>query len=107
MITATIKIFVTAERKKDILETLFNFAGPVEVMPGCLGCHVTQDVEDPLAITYTEEWQTQEDLERHLRSPNYLLLLQLIDLSEREPEVRFMTTTACWGMEFIEKVRGK
>jgi hypothetical protein len=56
-------------------------------------------VEDALAITYTELWLTQDDLEHHLRSPNYLLLLQLIDLSEREPEVRFMATTACWNHE--------
>lgn len=105
VIAATYKIFVPPDRQATILEALLSFVGPTEVKPGCLSCRVTQDVSDPEVIIYTEEWQSQDALESHIRSQRYHFLLTIIDLSRREPEVRFTTTAQEWGMEFIEAVR--
>lgn len=105
MLAATYKIFVLPERQATILEALLAFKGPTEAMPGCLTSRVTQDVSDPEVIIYTEDWKSQQALEKHIRSQRYNSLLTILDLSQHEPEVRFVTSTQEWGMEFIEAVR--
>ena len=78
MIQASLGIVAPAERRDEIVQTFRSLVGPTEVKAGCLGCRVYQDVSDKNALTYVEEWQTQEDLERHLRSDQYRKLLTLI-----------------------------
>lgn len=105
MITAYYKIVTSAENKEVILEALHTFMGPTEVKPGCVRCSISQNVDEPSSIIYTEEWQAEADLANHVRSPRYLQLLAIIDLSTCEPEVKFYTTTEIKGMEYIEAIR--
>ena len=105
MITAYYKIVASAGQKEAILESLRSFMGPTEVKSGCVRCSLSQDVDEPDCIIYTEEWQTDADLANHVRSPRYLQLLAIIDLSVSEPEVKFYTTTEIKGMEYIEAIR--
>jgi quinol monooxygenase YgiN len=107
VITAYYKIVAPAKQKEAILESLRSFMGPTEVKPGCVRCGISQDVEDPYLIVYTEEWQNEAQLENHIRSPRYPQLLTIIDLSASEPEVKFYTTTEIKGMEYIESIRLK
>ena len=107
MITAYYKIVASAEQKEVILESLRSFMGPTEVKPGCVRCSISQDVENAGIIVYTEEWQSEAQLENHIRSPRYPQLLTIIDLSASEPEVKFYTTTEIKGMEYIESIRMK
>jgi quinol monooxygenase YgiN len=81
--------------------------GPTEVKPGCVRCSISQDLENPDTIVYTEEWQSETYLENHIRSPHYRELLAIIDLSASEPEVRFYTTGEIKGMEYLESIRLK
>ncbi len=64
-----------------------------------------QDLSDPEVIIYTEEWQSRDELENHVRSQRFHILLTIIDLSLRAPEIKIATMTQAWGMEFIESVR--
>ena len=107
MITATYKIVAPAGQKENILECLSSFMGPTEVKAGCMRCSISQELEYPDVIIYTEEWLTERHLENHISSPRYLQLLTIIDLSAAEPEVRFQTTTEIKGMEYIESIRLK
>jgi quinol monooxygenase YgiN len=107
VITAYYKIVASAEQKEVILESLRSFMGPTEVKPGCVRCSISQDLENPDTIVYTEEWHSETHLENHLRSPRYRELLAIIDSSASEPEVRFYTTGEIKGMEYLESIRLK
>ena len=105
MIQASLRIVASAERRDEIVRTFRSLVGPTEVKAGCLGCRVYQDVSDKNTLTYVEEWQTQEDLERHLRSDQYRKLLTLIDLSTATPEINFHTVSETSGIEYLATVR--
>ena len=105
MIQASLRIVAPAERRDEIVQTFRSLIGPTEVKGGCLGCRFYQDVSDKNVLTYLEEWQTQEDLERHLRSDQYRKLLALIDLSTAPPELRFHTISETSGIEYLATVR--
>jgi quinol monooxygenase YgiN len=72
---------------------------------GCLDCRLYSDVADPNALTLTEEWATQADMERRLRSAAYGQLLQLVELSLHPPETVFHTITQTSGIEAIQQNR--
>ena len=76
-----------------------------EISEGCIGCHINRDVEKPNTITFSEEWQSREDLERHILSPNYRLLLEITELSAQEPEIKVLTITKVEGLEVVEALR--
>ncbi len=54
-------------------------------------CRILQDVEDANILTYLVTWETQEDLEEHLRSDRFRRLLPYIEMSREPPEVEFST----------------
>ncbi len=105
MIQASLRLVAPAERRDEIVQTFRSLVGPTEVKGGCLGCRFYQDVADENALTYVEDWQTQEDLQPHLRSEQYRKLLALIDLSTAPPELRFHTISETSGIEYLAAVR--
>jgi quinol monooxygenase YgiN len=80
--------------------------GPTRVKPGCISAACYQDPDDPDTLALIEEWETQSDLEAHIRSDEYRNILALMDLSTRFPEVKVKTVLKTEGLEFIEAVRG-
>ena len=72
---------------------------------GCLDCRLYSDVADPNALTLVEEWATQSDMNRRMRSATYGQLLQLVELSRHPPEAVFHTITETSGIEAIQQTR--
>lgn len=105
MMLTSLKIYVPGKNRKDVLEALCRFKRMTEISMGCLGCQINQDVEHPNTITYSEEWQTRKDLERHIRSPGYRLVLEIMESSTQEPEIKFFTVSKIEGLEVVKTVR--
>ena len=55
-------------------------------------------------LTYVVTWETQEDLEEHLRSDRFRRLLPYIEMSREPPEVEFSTIDQVRGIEFMVEV---
>lgn len=85
---------------------LRSLIGPTGVETGCISCHLYQEVNDSNALTWVEQWSTQDDLECHLRSPQYKRILAALDMSDVEPEIHFDTVIETKGMQLIEEARG-
>ena len=77
---------------------------PTRVERGCLSYRLYQDVENRNTFILIEEWETQEDLERHISKDNQRQLLTLMDLLSEQPELRFNTVSHTAGMDLIEEV---
>ena len=78
--------------------------GPTEVSSGCRACRIVQDVEDENVLTCIVTWETQEDLEEHLRSERFRRLLPYIEMSREPPEIDFSTIDQVRGIEFLVEV---
>lgn len=103
-ILVTLRMVVRPGRRSDLLKTMRGMLEPVRVERGCLSYRFYEDVEDRNALVLLEEWETQRDLENHLRTDNQRRLLALLDLLIEQPEFRFNTVSHTAGVEFIEKV---
>ena len=105
MIIATLRIKVPGDRRKEFLDSARLIMGPTKVQPGCIDCKFYQDLDDPDAILFVEEWESRENLEHHIKSESYRIILSLMELSDEAPEIRMNTISKTEGLEAIEAVR--
>ena len=105
MILATIRMTIHAKKRGEALKILKSIAGHCKIYPGCLGCHIYEDVQEYNVLVYEEMWSSEEDLERRLRSDDYRNLLLVMEMALKHPEVRFNAVSTSTGMEMIEKAR--
>ena len=104
MILATLKMVVRPERRGDLLEAMRGMLEPARVERGCLNYCLYEDVEDRNTFFLLEEWETQQDLERHILTENQQRLLTVMDFLSEQPELRFNTVSHTVGMDLIENV---
>ncbi len=88
-----------------VIASLIPLLGSTRAQPGCGACSLLCDVEDPDILVLHEEWDTQEQLDRHLASAEYRLVLAAIDMSRDEPQIHFDTVATRAGLEIVEAVR--
>jgi len=105
MIDATIKITVPPEKRKEFLQTLRASLDPIRQEQGCLSCNCYVDIEAENTLFFREEWRTSEDLENHVRSVIFCVLVGAMSLLEKPPEIRFNTIASTVGVEAIQAMR--
>jgi quinol monooxygenase YgiN len=102
----TLRIKVPPSQRKNFLDAARMVVGPTQVQPGCISCRFYQDLDDPDTILLMEEWKTRKDLDHHLKSDRYRIVLSLVDISAKPPEFKLNTISKSEGLEAIEVVRG-
>jgi quinol monooxygenase YgiN len=105
MIVSSTKISVIPENRKEFLQTLLSLIDRVRSEKGSISHNVYQDVEDENAFVIIEEWETQADLDNHLRSDRFGVLLGALSLSSETPEIRFNTLVQTAGIEALKAIR--
>jgi quinol monooxygenase YgiN len=103
-ILVTLRMIVQPERRSDLLETMRGMLEPTRVERGCLTYRLYEDVENRNTFFLVEEWDTQKDLESHIRTDNQRRLVALMDLLSEPPELQFNTVSHTAGMDLIENV---
>ena len=106
MYTVNLRIKIPRYHRKDFLDAARLVLGPTRVQPGCISCRFYQDLDDPDAVFLLEEWKTRADLNKHLISDRYRIILSLVEISVTPPEFKLRTISKTEGMEALEAVRG-
>jgi quinol monooxygenase YgiN len=107
MIQAMIEMQFAPDRVDEALQILRSIVERTRAETGCLGCSVYQDTEMENQIVFAQEWRSEEDLQRHLRSKEYQKVLLVVEMASTPPEIRFDTITRTSGVETIEKAWAK
>jgi quinol monooxygenase YgiN len=105
MIIEQLGIEAPQGQKLKLGSDLASLVGPTQVEPGCLGCRLFQNWQEPDELVVEAYWATEEDLVRHLQSATYKQLLLLMELSRTPPSIRFVKGEDLGGLEFVEKAR--
>jgi quinol monooxygenase YgiN len=105
MILVTLRVTAPPGRREELMNVFWLLLGPVQAEPGCLGCRLYQEVGEEDSLLYVEEWETPEQLERHMRSPRYERLLAAMEVSARPPALRYQSVLKGQGLEYLEAVR--
>lgn len=106
MIFATVRMKMPPEKRSEAVRILARTAEWTRVEPGCIACHVYLDAKEPGEIMLEEEWQSEEELARHLKSDHFRNVLLVMEMAVERPEIGFHTIEQSAGVEVIEKARG-
>ena len=99
----TVVLMASQRRRRHLVQALRSLVTLTRLEPGCLTCAVCSDLESTLR--YMEEWATELDLERRMRSDSFASLLAIIGGAEEPPKVRFDFYTLSRGLDYVREIR--
>jgi quinol monooxygenase YgiN len=101
-----LKWSVPQGESRPIVSALQALMLATRAQPGCAGCTLSTEVQKRVVIHYTEEWESEDDLTRQLRSDRFGVLLELMERASEYPTVEFALSESTRGLDYAEEVRG-
>ena len=105
MILSTVRVAISAQERPEVLRILRVLMGHATAKSGCAGFSICQDLANAEVLTISDRWVAREDLEEHVRSADYRLLLTVIDLSAIPPEISFDELEHLGGLDVVQALR--
>lgn len=105
MVIEQLSISAPGDLRQKLGSALASLMGPTQVQPGCLSCRVFEDWQCPGEFRIEANWESEQDLTRHLQSDAYKSLLLLMELSPTSPIVAFYTVEKVRGLDLVEEAR--
>ena len=106
MIVVRITMNVVPEKHKELVQTLLSMIEPTGNEAGCLSYGVFCDIHDKNRFILLEEWETREDLDHHIKSHRFGVLLGAKTLLCEPPKIQINTVSQSGGIEAIDAARG-
>ena len=97
--------WIAAAEARPITEALHTLMDIARSEPGCVTCSLQTRLADGAHLIYREEWQSEADLRREVRSSRFDKLLELMERASRQPRLRFHLPTAVRGLEYVAELR--
>lgn len=89
-----------------MLQALRSVMLPARFEPGFVASRLYADPDEADSLCYLEEWTTQQDLEREIRSARFGRLLRVMESAAGSPTVEVCHLSDPQGWEYILKLRG-
>ncbi len=99
MILAIIRMKVFPEKHKELSQTIASLAVSIRSDNGCRRCDFCRNVENENDLLLLEEWDTEENLKRHMRSERFKVLRGAANLLKEPFEILFHTVFQPEGLE--------
>jgi quinol monooxygenase YgiN len=107
MILARIIMNALPEKQKEVMQTLLSMIETAGKEKGCLCYDVFCDIDGKTVFNMIEEWETRKDLDRHIRSERFSVLLGIKSLLAKPLEIKIHTISHSEGEEVINRLRKK
>jgi quinol monooxygenase YgiN len=105
MILSTVRVAISAQERPEVLRILRVLMGHATARAGCAGFSLSQDLSDPETLTISDRWVTRDDLQEHVCSAEYRLLLAIVDMSRTPPEISFDELAHLGGLDVVQALR--
>ena len=102
----TIRWSVPPGEARPITSTLQGLMASTRTEPGSTGCSLTTEMGAQVAINYVEDWKTEGDLKRQLRSDRFAALAELMEQASEHPTIEFALAGSTRGLDYAREVRG-
>jgi quinol monooxygenase YgiN len=89
------------------MQTLLSMIESTAKERGCLSHHVFRNIEDENVFSLIDEWETREDLDLHIRSAKFGVLLGTKSLLCDPPDVQIHTVSDSEGIAAVNAARDK
>ena len=101
MILVIIRMRVFPEKKLELSQTMASLIGSIRTEKGCRRCDFYQGIENENQLNLLEEWDTQKNLNSHLKSERFRVLRGAMNLLKEPYEITFHTVFHPTGLEKI------
>ena len=83
------RISVRADKLTETLQTLGGLITATRVEEGCITYELLQNIDDPLDLTFVEEWASPEALDAHFETEHFKAVAARADrLLTAPPDIR-------------------
>jgi quinol monooxygenase YgiN len=93
MILTNILMKVLPEKRKELVQALSSLVESIRKEKGCRSCNFYCSSEDENEICLLGEWETKADVDAHLQSDLFKVLLGAMSLLKKPHELTFYTGT--------------
>ena len=107
MIIVRTTMNVLPEKQMEVMQTLLSLIETTGKEKGCIRYDAFCDISVKTALSLIEEWKTREDLDRHMRSQIFSVLLGTRSLLAKPLEMKIHTVSHSEGVEVTNALRGK
>lgn len=104
MILSLLRIVPRSGKRDQVLEILQSVTGPALAEPGCAVCEIAIGTGDG-SLLLVEEWKSEADLARHLRSDLYDRVLAAVEEAASPPRLLFVDLRNARGLDLVREVR--
>lgn len=105
MIVVRITLNVLPEKQLEVMQTLLSLIEPTGKEAGCISYTIFCNIEDKNRFNVLEEWETREDLNQHIRSYRFGVLLGTKTFLEEPMQIQIHQISQSEGIEAIEATR--
>jgi quinol monooxygenase YgiN len=105
MIRITLRSLV--EKQKEVMQTLLSMVETPGKQNGCLNYGIFCDIEDKNVFNLVSEWKTRQDLDHHMMSHRFSVLLGTKSLLCEPLKFQIFTVSDSEGIEAVNSVREK
>jgi quinol monooxygenase YgiN len=105
MIVFKVTMNVLPEKHLEIMQTLLAMIEPTAKTAGCLSFGVYCDIENKNRFSLLGEWKTRENLDHHIASAQFSVLLGTQALLYKPLQTQIFTVSQSEGMDAIHTVR--
>ena len=105
MVIIIIEMTALTEKRLELEQTLAALMESTRKEKGCLSHNVFKDIENDNSLSLIQLWQSREDLDDHLRSDTFTVLMGTRYLLNRPPEITMSEVSHSSGWEAVEAVR--
>lgn len=90
---------------RELVDALRSVTRPARLDPECITSQILRDSEAPEAVSYIEEWPSEEALIRRVRSAEFGGLLALMEAASAPPTLEFRFASTVRGLDYVAAVR--
>ena len=105
MVILSITMRALPVKRLEFTQTLLSMVGPMSTEAGCLSYDITRDITDKGRFNLTALWKTREDLDHHIASQRFGVLLGMQTLLCAPPDIQVHTVSLSEGREAIYALR--
>ena len=107
MIVVRIVMNVIPEKQKEVMQTLLSIIESPEKESCYLSYGIFCDIEDKNVFNLISEWETRQDLNHHIRSDRFSVLLGTKSLLCEPLQIQIFTVSDSEGIEAVSSAREK
>lgn len=105
MIVFRITMSSIPTKQREMMQTLISMIEQTLMAAGCLSFAVLHDVVDKNRFSLLGEWRTREELDHHIASHQFGVLMGTKALLSEPADIQIYTVVHSEGMDSINKIR--